>query len=308
LADEYELLPAEELDSLREEVELLKANSFGNTEEARTLLEGIQQLNDNINRLIKVFSDVDQELVAEYAKVKSVDEQYHDLQEQNKKIASGILTVANLIEEAKSSSADDSSDDVSDIEVPDFNDLNQPSQQAPPQSFAPQQTSPDSPPVPNFNPAQPGEMPPPVMTGPASGFGTPPSPADAVQDSFAEHSPQAPPVDPWAPEPNQQTPQASRPNAVPPSPAGSPPLPGNMPSPEPDHQQPNQQVNAVPPSPDQSPFPDSNLPSDEQLNAPSSIPSQEFAPPPDPFGPSGGGLSSPPPGPPKKKGLFGLFS
>lgn len=336
MADEYELLPASELEALREEVELLKANSFGNTDEAKTLLEGIQQLNDNINRLIKVFSDVDQEMVAEYNKVKSVDEQYHDLQEQNKKIASGILTVANLIEDVKNSAAEQEL-------VPDFSDVPSPPTPEPEKSSVPDQEI-------NFNPVPPGQTPPPLTTGTVSGFGNSSqysnqgnqgqyagqeqapfqqSPAFSglppYQDPFETHVRQPVPVDPWAPQPRQNlvpqnpnstvqpSPFPQSPHSVQQSSAPQQASPGQSPLPVQPSPFPQPPLNDRPPLPgEQSAMPNAVPPfmNGEGISPPqqSFNTNQPSAPPSfdnDPF--AGSGLSRPPE-PPKKKGLFGLFS
>lgn len=105
MTDEYELLPADELDRLRREVERLKANPLGGTEKGETLMESVDNLTASVNKLIRVFSDVDQEMVKEYEKVRSVDQELEELKEQNKKIASGILTVAKMVEDGKGSSS-----------------------------------------------------------------------------------------------------------------------------------------------------------------------------------------------------------
>lgn len=97
LTDEYELMPADELAALRKEVEILKSNPFGDSKHGKTLLEAIEQLTVGVNRLVKIFSDAETEILNEHEKVKSVDEQLHELQDENRKIASGIVTVAQLL-------------------------------------------------------------------------------------------------------------------------------------------------------------------------------------------------------------------
>ncbi|MBW2983027.1 hypothetical protein KY327_01845, partial [Candidatus Woesearchaeota archaeon] len=106
MTDEYELLPADELDRLRKEVERLKANPLGGTEKGDTLMESVDNLTASVNKLIRIFSDVDQEMVREYEKVRSVNHELEELKEQNKKIASGILTVAKMVEDGKGSSGE----------------------------------------------------------------------------------------------------------------------------------------------------------------------------------------------------------
>lgn len=99
MSDEYELMPANELEELRKEVEVLKENPFGETKHGKSLLASVEQLTSSINRLIKVFSDAQQELLEEFEQTKTVQEQLEDLKDENKKIASGILTLADMIRE-----------------------------------------------------------------------------------------------------------------------------------------------------------------------------------------------------------------
>ncbi|MBD3208947.1 hypothetical protein GF367_00830 [Candidatus Woesearchaeota archaeon] len=187
MTDEYELLPAEELARLRREVEALKANPIGDSEHGKNLLEAVSQLNATMNRLIKVFSDAEQEMVKEYDDVKKVDDQLDDLQEQNRKIATGILTVADMF---KKPGAQRSAEREG-AATPD------------PPPFTPKDLQQSS----AFStlPSQPRSAPPEQRS--ASPAASPPHPSFAEAYQSVQSRP--PPVDPWQPQsasPEQQPP------------------------------------------------------------------------------------------------------
>ena len=100
--DEYEILPKNELDYLRKEVEKLKKNPYGNTETGKTLLDSMQELTNSINKLISLFQTTQKELVEEYAK-SNPSETLSEILDQNEKIAKGTLAVADLIKKQQES-------------------------------------------------------------------------------------------------------------------------------------------------------------------------------------------------------------
>ena len=101
-ADEYELLPREEVENLKREVERLKKEPFGSLKEGETLLEAINHLNNNIRRLIDIFSKVEADLVKEYNEGNTADD-LKTIREQNEEIAQGIVAVADMVKEMKES-------------------------------------------------------------------------------------------------------------------------------------------------------------------------------------------------------------
>jgi len=100
--DEYEILPKDELDYLRKEVEKLKKNPYGDTETGKTLLDSMQELNNSINKLISLFQTTQKELVEEYSK-SNPSETLSEILDQNEKIAKGTLAVADLIKKQQES-------------------------------------------------------------------------------------------------------------------------------------------------------------------------------------------------------------
>lgn len=206
MTDEYELLPAEELEKLRREVEHLKANPLGGTEENKTLLQSVDQLNTSINKLIRVYGDIKQDMMDEYEKVKAVDEQFIDLKEQNKKIATGVLTVAKMLQDHHEMVRADK------LETPSFTDeqplSQQVNQEAPPVEASPLPNQPPQPEMtttvaPQAFSTLPKETP---QDPPASQQG---KPADPFSQAIAANVSRATPVDPWAPASQGEDPQAS---------------------------------------------------------------------------------------------------
>ncbi|MBN1274928.1 hypothetical protein JXA12_01400 [Candidatus Woesearchaeota archaeon] len=244
MTDEYELIPADELAHLRKEIDILKANPFGDSEHGKTLLESVEQLNGTINRLIKVFSDAETEMAREYDKVKTVDEQFADLQDQNKKIASGIIALAQMLRESESASHDEPPGEAAgEFSAPDL-PVGEDSLARQPSVEQSSSAAPDEPP-----PAQPP---------PSSAFSTLPDegsadlslgemdapPLPPPQDRFAAGEPRPLPVDPWQPQQSPPVPGA-------PSPA---PQPGAAPAPPQQPVTPDDSLGVPPPPPEKKKF------------------------------------------------------
>ncbi|MBN2459560.1 hypothetical protein JXB28_04720 [Candidatus Woesearchaeota archaeon] len=100
--DEYELLPKEELDTLKKEIERLKRSPFGEMKEGETLLDAINNLNANIRKLIEIFTNAQAELESHYAEGGAPVEDLKDIKDQNEQIAQGILAIADMVKETKS--------------------------------------------------------------------------------------------------------------------------------------------------------------------------------------------------------------
>lgn len=99
--DEYELLPKEELDTLKKEIERLKRSPFGEMKEGETLLESINNLNSSIRKLIEIFTNAQAELESHYTEGGAPADDLKDIKDQNEQIAQGILTIADLVKETK---------------------------------------------------------------------------------------------------------------------------------------------------------------------------------------------------------------
>ncbi len=94
--EEYELLPHEEIERLRKEVEKLKKSPYGDTETGRNLLDSMEELNNSLNKLISIFEKTNAELMDEYENSKPA-ERLSRIEEQNQKIAGGIVALSNMI-------------------------------------------------------------------------------------------------------------------------------------------------------------------------------------------------------------------
>lgn len=96
---EYELLPHEELEYLRNEIHEIKRNPIKGYEKADDLKESIDKLNTSINNLITLFSNTNDELINAFNKT-TIEEHFDLLSSQNEKIAQGILAVAELVKDS----------------------------------------------------------------------------------------------------------------------------------------------------------------------------------------------------------------
>lgn len=107
--DEYELLPHKEIIKLREELEKLKKNPLGKGKSAENILEAINTLNESINSLIYVFQHATDQLKETSIKNEKHEEadfhpligKINQLIEQNKDLAEGIVTVAEMVKKEK---------------------------------------------------------------------------------------------------------------------------------------------------------------------------------------------------------------
>lgn len=94
--EEYEILPKDELDELRNEIKKIQKNPFGDTDESKTLLDSMDALTNSINKLLVLFEKTQKEILDEYEKNKPA-EALNDILDQNEKIAKGTLAVADLV-------------------------------------------------------------------------------------------------------------------------------------------------------------------------------------------------------------------
>ena len=110
--DEYELMPHKEIEELKKEIEILKANPLGEGEKAKSLMEAINVLTKAIHTLIYTFEHATEELKEEKEAQKEVIEEkksdstplmekMNELIEQNKEIAEGIISVAQIVKKEK---------------------------------------------------------------------------------------------------------------------------------------------------------------------------------------------------------------
>lgn len=97
---EYELLPHEELEHLREELHKIKRNPIQGYKEADDLKASIDSLTSAVNNLITLFSNTNDELVDSFKRT-TIEEHFSQISSQNEQIAQGILAVAKLVEESR---------------------------------------------------------------------------------------------------------------------------------------------------------------------------------------------------------------
>lgn len=100
MVDDYELLPHEELEKLRRDIEHLKKSPYPGTKQNKNLLDSMESLSDSINRLIAIFEGTQEDLIKEY-KDASPTKLLVKVSEQNVKIAEGIVAVAEMLKNNK---------------------------------------------------------------------------------------------------------------------------------------------------------------------------------------------------------------
>jgi len=100
--DEYEIVPHKDILDLKKEIARLKGE--GQTPDTRdSLFYAVTKLNDSINDLLKLFKAASESMAAEgeVADMSGVNEKLNTIIEQNKKIAEGIVALADLIKAGK---------------------------------------------------------------------------------------------------------------------------------------------------------------------------------------------------------------
>ncbi len=103
MADEYALVPEKEVRRLREDIDSIKKNPLGSLG-GNDLVESIKNLNAAINSLTELFKTAAEELKIEEretqtiaTKVEPLLEKIDLIMDQNKKIARGIVAVADML-------------------------------------------------------------------------------------------------------------------------------------------------------------------------------------------------------------------
>jgi hypothetical protein len=218
--EEYELMPHKEIIKLREELEKLKKNPLGRGKKAEDLLESIETLNDSINSLIYVFQHATDELKrepkkeAEQTDLKPLLEKFNELMEQNKEIAEGIVSIAEMIkyEKRKIDSFDERIKPYSRFseERSSFGPRPEPKPFTPPQPI-PQQAPPTLQPRPGFQIPQ------------ASSFDTPPPGNPNPMPNFSNK-----PAQPFPPLPSFDEDNNENTRTPPPAPSFDMPPPPNV--------------------------------------------------------------------------------
>ncbi len=106
MEEEYELTPYHELEELRKEIEKLKHTPLGETPSGNELLRAVQELNQSVKALTNLFKIAAEQLETgknhEETTLHKFDPMVHKINElidQNRKIAAGIVSVADLVKE-----------------------------------------------------------------------------------------------------------------------------------------------------------------------------------------------------------------
>ena len=104
--EDYTLLSSKEVSELKQDVDYLKKNPLGGSKEGKSLLSGIEKLNENIGQLIEIFKEASDMMKAEereadviLKRIQPIESKLEELSDQNQKIAKGILAVADMVSE-----------------------------------------------------------------------------------------------------------------------------------------------------------------------------------------------------------------
>ncbi len=104
MTDDYEILPSEEIEYLRKEIEKIKAKPFG--ADTDTLIGSIRQLQSSIDALVKIFAEANNIISSGDFKAPSTSTNDSGvltrLEMQNEKIAKSIINLANTIRSQES--------------------------------------------------------------------------------------------------------------------------------------------------------------------------------------------------------------
>ena len=108
MANDYEIVPEKEFDALRNDVDKIKKDPISNSPQGKELKESIDKLNDSITKLLTLFKNTAETLKAEEqesqvmtTKIVPLFDKVQKLEEQNEKIAKGIVALAEMFDELK---------------------------------------------------------------------------------------------------------------------------------------------------------------------------------------------------------------
>lgn len=99
--EEYELTPHKMLEELRSEVEKLKKNPYADSGSSKSLLEAMDKLRESINELIEIFKSAHDDMIQNEGSDSGLGKKVDRLAEENKKIAHGIVSLAEMIKRDK---------------------------------------------------------------------------------------------------------------------------------------------------------------------------------------------------------------
>ena len=104
--EEYDLVPHSRLDKLEKDVNVLKANPLGATPVGNDILSEMRELNKSIKALLDLFKDATEEMKLEEKDTQTFGKRFEPMMDkmdmlidQNKKIARGIIAVADMVKD-----------------------------------------------------------------------------------------------------------------------------------------------------------------------------------------------------------------
>ena len=98
MVEEYDLTPHKKLEKLEKEVEHIKKYPIGSSSTGKNLLNAIESLNENINKLIDVFNEAAARMSQEGEEIEESSEAHNKidmLADQNKEIAEAVVSLAD---------------------------------------------------------------------------------------------------------------------------------------------------------------------------------------------------------------------
>lgn len=103
--EEYDLVPHSEVEKLKKQFQDLKEHPYGETESGRKLMSGIDELSRSIEGLMDLLKDAAEQMSErpEEGSQKEVMDKLDELIDENKKIAKGVLAVADMIKDLQNS-------------------------------------------------------------------------------------------------------------------------------------------------------------------------------------------------------------
>ncbi|MFH1173548.1 MAG: hypothetical protein V1725_00250 [archaeon] len=160
-SDEYELLPHEELEKLRKELDSFKKDPLGGMGSSKTLIEAMDNLSRSMNNLLNLLNQTQNDLIKEYEGQKP-QEKLSRILDQNEKMARALVAIADMVKNQQAPP-------MPQMSQPQMQRM-MPRQMAPPMRTFPPPDMPPPPPSPNLPP-----LPPP---GPPPQLGAPPLPPE----------------------------------------------------------------------------------------------------------------------------------
>jgi predicted RNase H-like nuclease (RuvC/YqgF family) len=108
MPDDYEIMPHTDIIKLKKEIDEIKKNPFSDSRQNKTLMDSMEELTRSINSLVDLFKVASEELKLEEhdsvlinEKISPLLKKINDLEQQNEKIAKGIVALADMMNEKK---------------------------------------------------------------------------------------------------------------------------------------------------------------------------------------------------------------